>query len=565
MPVMRVVFVALGQEQLGISSLSAVLRRAGHETALVFNPALFHDRYYFDVPGLSDVFDRSARVVAEAVALEPDLLAFSVLTPTYQWCLDIARRVKAQAGCPVIFGGVHPSAVPEVCLENDEVDFVCVGEGEHAILELCEKIDSRRGMVARGGAVRPSEPIPNLWWKDSRGEIVRGPNAAFIHDLDALPFWDKELWEDALDVGAYYLTMSSRGCPYRCTFCFNNFFAKLPGKGGGKYVRQRSVEHQMDELRRMHARYKLRYIEFTDDIFTVDKEWVRAFTSAYKREIGVPFQCLVHPRFIDRDIARWLKAAGCQHVQMGVQSVDEEYKRKTLLRMEKDDHLRRSLEALTAEGLDVKVDHILGLPGEPRKAQEEARKLYVEFAPRRIQTFWLTYVPAIELTRKAFEDGILTQKDIDDINRGKTRIFRHPHLETRGQAATGAQPGEESDADFYRRYDLLLRALPFLPAPFRERLRAEHLPRLGDWGTSAAGFAFDLANALRRFDKETLILAKHYGRTALRQLPEIVLGSWLRVRAPAVRPAVPRDTPLPPQDLPDAVAGRPKRRELQVV
>lgn len=544
---MRVVFVALGQEQLGISMLSAVLRRAGHETALAFNPALFHDRYYFDVPGLSDVFDRTGRVVREAALLKPDLLAFSVLTPTYQWCLEVARRVKASVGCPVIFGGVHPSAVPEVCLENAEVDYVCVGEGEHAIVELCDRLDRKNE--------RPEAPIPNLWWKDARGSIVRGPNAAFGQDLDALPFWDKELWEDALDVGAYYLTMSSRGCPYRCTFCFNNFFAKLPGKGGGKYVRQRSVEHQMEELRRMHARYKLRYVEFTDDIFTVDKEWVRSFTTAYAREIGVPFQCLVHPRFIDRDVARWLKDAGCQHVQMGVQSVDEEYKRKTLLRMEKDDHLRKSLEALRDAGLPAKLDHILGLPGEPKSAQEEARKLYVEFQPRRVQTFWLTYVPGIDLTKQALADGILTQQEVDEIDRGKTRVFRHPHLEARGG---------EGEADFYQRFDILFRALPFLPQALRERLRIEHIPKMSEKGASAAGFLFDLANALRRLDKETLMFAKYYGTQTLKQLPELLLRDRLPVTPPKVRPPIRDGITLPEQHLPDPGLGRPKPRRVEL-
>src|SRR5262245_26765599 len=107
----------------------------------------------------------------------------------------------------------------------------------------------------------------------------------------------------------------------------------------------------------MYACYRLRYIEFTDDIFTVNKSWVREFIRAYSREIGVPFQCLVHPCFIDEDIARWLKDAGCQHVQMGVQLVDEEYKRRKLLRMEKHNHLRSSLEALRDVGLEAKLDH----------------------------------------------------------------------------------------------------------------------------------------------------------------------------------------------------------------
>lgn len=545
---MRVVFVALGQEQLGISMLSAVLRHAGHETALAFNPALFGDRYYFDVPVLRDIFDRTEQMIEEAVLLEPDLLAFSVLTPTYQWCLEVAARVKKRTGCAVIFGGVHPSAAPDVCLENDAVDYVCVGEGEHALVELCEHLDRKRH--------RPMRPIPNIWWRDEKGAIVAGPNAAFNQDLDALPYWDKELWEDVLDVGAHYLTMSSRGCPYRCTFCFNNFFARLPGKGGGKYVRQRSVENQMDELRLMHARYRLRYIEFADDIFTVNKEWIREFTSAYKKDIGVPFQCLVHPRFIDRDMARWLADAGCVHVQMGVQSVDEEYRRKTLLRNEKDNHLRAALEALRDAGLEAKLDHILGLPGEPRSAQEEARKLYAEFTPRRIQTFWLTYVPGIDMTKQALADGVLTPKDVYEIERGKTRAFRHQHLDARAK--------DEGAQQFYQRYDLLFRALPTLPAALRAKIRAEDVPTLSEKAANRIGFAFDLVNALRTFDTETITFIEHYARQMLRQMPELIAIRQAEVTRPNVRAPIAKPKPLPTQDMPDPVTGRPRPRRVEL-
>src|SRR5258707_462637 len=101
-----------------------------------------------------------------------------------------------------------------------KVVFVALGQEQLGISIL--------SAVLGRGAHGPAAPIPNLWWRDERGGLVRGPNAAFIQDLDALPFWDKELWEDAVPIGLSYLTMTARGCPYRCTFCFNNFFAKLP-------------------------------------------------------------------------------------------------------------------------------------------------------------------------------------------------------------------------------------------------------------------------------------------------------------------------------------------------
>ena len=85
------------------------------------------------------------------------------------------------------------------------------------------------------------------------------------------------------------------------------------------------------------------------------------FLGEYRREFDLPFQCLVHPRFVDDDIARWLKEAGCEHVQMGVQSVDEEYKRHQLLRMESDAHTRNALASLAKFNLDLKLVHLPGV------------------------------------------------------------------------------------------------------------------------------------------------------------------------------------------------------------
>jgi hypothetical protein len=175
--------------------------------------------------------------------------------------------------------------------------------------------------------------------------------------------------------------------------------------------------------------------------------------------------------------------------------------------------------------------------------------------PRRVQTFWLTYVPGIELTKQAIADGALSREEADRIDRGETRIFRHPHLDARG---------DDSDGDFYRRYDILFRAMPFFPQKLRERLRVEHVPRLGDRAASAVGFVFDLANALRRIDKETIIFAKHYGRKILEQLPELVLGRVARARRRAVRAPIHDGVTLPAQAFPDAVTLRPAPRSAKL-
>jgi len=521
---MKVTFVALGQEQLAVSLLSAVLRREGHETSLVYNPALFDDRYYLDMPRLARFFDRFDHVVDEIVAEKPDLLAFSVLTPTYQWFLAVARAVKARHDVPVIFGGVHPSAVPEICLENECVDYVCIGEGENALVRLCE--------VLPPSGERPAEPIPNLAWMD-RGEIVRGPSAPFLQDLDSLPYWDKALWKDHVRIADNWVTMSSRGCPYRCTFCFNNFFAKIPGKGNSRgYLRQRSIEHMMGELVEAKTTFAIRRVEFDDDIFTTKKQWIHDFLIEYRREIDVPFICLVHPRYIDQDMARWLKDAGCLSVQMGVQSADEEYKRNTLLRLEKDSHMRDALASLKNAGLDAKLDHMLGLPGEPLGAQELALELYKEFPPRRISTFWLTHLPGAELTKQAVENGDLSQEDYASINRGEsgrfhTRSFIHA-----------------SDQEVYRRYELLYRLIPLLPERLRRRVGVRHVPNLPAGLADMLGMAMEGTNSVIKRDTEAPIYLRYYRHQIRRQLPEILRDIVCR-RRPVLGPEPQKDTVRP--------------------
>jgi radical SAM superfamily enzyme YgiQ (UPF0313 family) len=406
-----------------------------------------------------------------------------------------------------------------VCLENECVDYVCVGEGEEAIVRLCDAL--------AGGSYRPDTPIPNLWWRDG-DRIVRGPASSFDQNLDALPFWDKELWEDELPIGTSYLTMTSRGCPYRCSFCFNNFFAKLPGPNRGKYVRQRSVDHCLEELVQAKQRYRIEFVDFEDDIFTLNKAWMRAFLTQYKREIDVPFACLVHPRFMDAEMARWLADAGCLRIQMGIQSVDEEYKRK-LLRFENDDAVRRALDAMSAAGLSMKLDHILGLPGEPLAAQEQAWKLYKQYRPTRVNTYWLSYLPGTDLMREALAEGRITQEDADAINRGATRLFHY----------ASSWKDDRANA-IYQKYDLLFRLLPLLPRSWAERLHPEQLPAIPSAVANLIGFAADVCGALAARDHETLIYARLYAHHLKRLIPRMLLGrvpSPARRRPPAPLPA----------------------------
>ena len=179
---MKITFVALGAEQLGISQLSAIAKRDGHEVDIAYSASLFNDRFYLEIPSLAKLFDDRNEVLQAIKDQKPDVLAFSCLTSTYQWMLGIAADAKEVfPDMKTIFGGVHISAVPDRVIQKPQVDYVVSGEGDLAFPLILDAI-------ARGGA---TSPIPNTRFKTASGEVIRGVQQGFIQDLDALPHFDK--------------------------------------------------------------------------------------------------------------------------------------------------------------------------------------------------------------------------------------------------------------------------------------------------------------------------------------------------------------------------------------
>lgn len=452
---MRVTFLGIGMEQLGISLLSAIAKEKGHQVNLAFSAQLFNDRYNLQFPKLANYFDDTDLVIKRIIDNKPDVLAFGALTSTYQWGLRVAEKVKNHnPDVKVVFGGVHPSAVPDLAIKKKQIDYVVVGEGDIAFPIILENIDKGDFYT----------PIPNTRFLNPDGKLVRGVQGGFIQNLDNLPFYDKSLWENDIRIGDLYMTLATRGCPYRCTFCFNNFFAELPEVESGKYVRLRSVDHVIGELKEAKKRYKLKFVDFQDDVFGTQKKWLREFSEKYKKEINVPFQILTHPKFMDDETARLLSHAGCKWVQMGVQSMDDDYKKESLLRYEKKEDIERALKVMHKYHIKVKLDHMFGLPNEPISAQENAFKLYSENHMKRIQTFWTCYLPGTQMMNEAIAEGKLTPMQIDRINEGDDFYF---YRNTDNVKDIKTQK-------LYLAYEFIFKIIPALPFFIRRRIKAEY-------------------------------------------------------------------------------------------
>ncbi|HNW93811.1 MAG TPA: radical SAM protein [bacterium] len=349
---MRVLFLFRNAEWLGIEYLSAMLKQAGHETDLVFDPGAGDIEMRI---GLLDPRARFNRLLARRLAeFAPDMVCFSVLTNLFPWVREQAAAVKRlRPGTTVVAGGIHPTMFPEVVLRDPHIDIICRGEEKDAIVELT-------AALARG---EREFAIPNIGYQRGDNSMVINPLRPLRQDLDALPLPDKELFHRWGCFDRRLYVMTGRGCPYNCTYCFNHTYKRLY-QGSGAYVRQRSVDNVLHELRIFAARYGTRDIFFYDDTFTQNHGWLREFLPRYRAEIGLPFACNVRANTITAEVAQLLKASGCTYVVMGVESGTERVRNDIMKRNLSDAAMLAAAGHFHAAGLTVCTLNIIGVPGE---------------------------------------------------------------------------------------------------------------------------------------------------------------------------------------------------------
>lgn len=403
---MKITFVHLGREHLGIEYLSAVLKRAGHKTSLVYDPGLFgkEDNVLY-IPFLERIFAQRQKMLEKIQRLNPDLIAFSIYTSTYQWSCEMAKLIKNRMDKKIVFGGIHATLIPEKVIKDDFVDFVIVGEGEYSLLELVENLE----------AGKCNFDIDNLWYKEN-GEIIMNGLRPPIVDLDSLPYPDKEIFEKDIRYRDDYMTITQRGCLHNCSYCCESFLNKMYSKG---YFRKRGIDSVMGELIYMKKRYDFKEVIFFDGDFLVDKEWLRSFLKRFKREINVPFRCMGYITNFDEEIGRLLKDSGCYCIQFGIQSINEVIRRDVLNRFEKNEQIEKSFKICDELRLKYDVDLMFGLPRESEKDHLSAINYFKQFkCLNRIKCFNLSYFPKLPIIETAKREKMLDADDIKKVEDG---------------------------------------------------------------------------------------------------------------------------------------------------
>jgi radical SAM superfamily enzyme YgiQ (UPF0313 family) len=340
--------------------------------------------------------------------LRPDIVAFSVISDNYKWTLETAKQIKDDTKAKIIFGGVHPTSVPEYVLKDGIADYLIIGEGEQAFVDLVSALE-------KGNS---PEKIANICGYKPGGYYLN-PVRPPIQDLDSLPFPDKDLFfnECRMIVSDSYTIMGSRGCNNSCSYCWNSLINNI--YPGGIYFRRRSPENVIKELKWARERYAIKKVTFYDEVFTSDKEWFRKFLGLYSDELGLPFFCCVHPRDIDEESVKLLSDSGCAALNIGIQTASEEIRRRILNRSGPNSQIINALRLLRDTKIFVYSNIILGLP---EGGEEEAVRTLKFCSINKSDLpsiYWLRYYPGTRIINIAKDNNVLTDEAIEKINASK--------------------------------------------------------------------------------------------------------------------------------------------------
>ncbi len=385
---------------LSILILSAVLKEAGYRTR-VFSAV--HRRRVNAPPGtvveegVSDgVFREFQAVIRE---FEPDVIALSVVEDAFPLATRLLDAVPDYAGT-VIAGGVFPTFAPARVIDHPRVDAVCIGEGEHALVALCQSLEQGRAITR----------VPSLWVKDADGNIHKNPPASPV-DLNALPAPDYSILDRHRFRGPVPL-IAHRGCPYPCTFCNSPAQAQLTRQSGQTaFFRKQSVVVLRRDLETLTSTCADKLNETglyfcSDTLLAWSNQEFDAFIEMYS-DFRIPFVCHTTPETITAERMKKLMDVGLKLMNVGVQHGNEAFRRDVLKRRMPNRELKRRFDVAADAGAFISADFIMGFPGEtPELARDSIRFSREIRAGARNCSLFVPY-HGTELRQRAERDGFM--------------------------------------------------------------------------------------------------------------------------------------------------------------
>lgn len=406
----------------GLASLSAQLKLAGHETRLVnLNENLP------PVPSRDDVY-------ALLKSWGPGVVGFSCLTQQYAAAVELATWLRARAaddGCalpPLVVGGIHPTMVPLDVMRDGVWDHVGVGECEDALVELVaalergESPENVRNFVSWRGGVRPADAACGThgaehWVHNPVGEF---PDFANLPEPDYELFDTQRITDQKM---GWFGLMTSRGCPYRCTYCLNHKIVDRYKAELGRNVKNigffrfRPADKMIAEIRGVLARYaNIGTFILDDDLFTQNVPHALEFCDKYIASgIGVPFVVNSHVKQLDERVAEALARAGCRILKLGIESGSLRVRKEVLKRHMTQKDILETVAGAERHRLHSSGFLMIGLPTETREERWETVDVLAESRIGRFRTSWFYPFPGTDSYRMTIEGGYLKAGAAEDL------------------------------------------------------------------------------------------------------------------------------------------------------
>lgn len=391
-------FTGYAKVPIGITYLLKILKDNGHTVRLFDltfygveiekNDAINRGKYlnYKDVDlkpygvvyNLASLEKVKALYKAELEEFKPDVVGFSIIEDNSIRSLEFVSYTKrVLPSVKIMVGGVFTMIDPDYVMANPDVDIVCIGEGENAIVEAMRLLPDNK-----------HHHVTGMWVRTETGEIIKNPIAP-VTDLSTLPFLDLSLIDERHVYGVFageVYRMSfiegMRGCPRKCSYCANQIFFDTYKR---TYLRKKDNRRLIDELAYVKNNFGINFFSFLDDNFTIRKEEeIREFAEMYKREIGLPFWLQVEAQSMTETKIALLKDAGCVAAGMGIESGSDYILKKVYNRNTSKKTTLKAFEIMHKYGLRTSANIIIGAPHESRKEVFESIEFTRECQPSTI-------------------------------------------------------------------------------------------------------------------------------------------------------------------------------------
>lgn len=427
---------------LGLAYIAAIGERCGHEVKVVESEAMGYS--YADIERLITEF-------------QPDVLGMQSFCTTIKRnykVAEIAKKINPKI--QILLENVHVTLFPNESIKKDCIDFLIQGEGEIVFENFLKELDGKKNF----------KNVKGLVWKQNK-KIIQNPRQELIKNLDSLPLPSRHLFPMAKYKASANLRgkrtlniMTSRGCPYRCTYCNSS-------QTFGKTHRWNSAARVVEEIKQLKEVYGIDCIQFYDETFTLNKKRIFELCDKLIQEkVDIPWSCFTRVNLVNKELLVKMKEAGCYQIFYGVESGVQ----RLLDLMKKDitlDQIREAFKWTKEAGMETLASLMFAMPTETVQDSEDTIKFALELDPDYAQWQKTTPYPGNELAKTCLENGELLTDDWSKFTSWNEVVYV-PHGRTKEEIV---KTTKKAFRKFYLRPSYIIRRLNMLrKLPWQNRI-----------------------------------------------------------------------------------------------